>query len=229
MKLKNLGLLILSFSILTVSPLFTYAASPSFSFYPSNGTVADSSKGFTVDVLLDSAGESITSARFAIKFDPNQVQVVKASKNNSLFDMWPEDESTIDNQRGMLMLTGFTQSGGSKSLYVTGSEPDVMARIEFEVVTDEQEDIVLSFEYSGTDQLFKSSIMKEGSPPQNVLLSQPNEAIFSLSGFKSPSTAIEPSHIGVIAGLIFIAVGIFVTNVKTPFFGKRRGTIVYYE
>ncbi len=229
MKLKNLEAVILSLTMLTLFPLSSFAASPSFSFYPSNGTVADSSKGFTVDILLDSAGESITSSRFAIKFDPNQVQVVKASKNNSLFDVWPEDESTIDNQRGMLMLTGFTQSGGSKSLYVTGSEPDVMARVEFEVVTDEKEDIVLSFEYSGTDQLFKSSIMKEGSPPQNILLSQPEDAIFSLSGFKSPSTAIEPSHIGIVAGLIFIAVGIFVTNVKTPFFNKKRGTIVYYE
>ena len=229
MMLKNLVISFLSLIILVASPLSNYAASPSFSFYPIKGTVRDVSKGFTVDILIDSAGERITKARFAVKFDPTQVQILKANRNNTLFDQWPEDESTIDNKRGMVMLTGFTQSGGTKSLYITEGEPDVMARLEFEVITEEKEEIVLSFEYSGSDDLFKSVIMTDGSPPQNVLSSQPESAKFSLGEFVSPSTAIEPSHIGIVIGLVLIAVGIFISNTKVTLFRKRKGTVVLYE
>ena len=229
MILKNLVVSFLSLIILVVSPLSSYAASPSFSFYPKNGSVRDASRGFTVDILIDSSGERITKARFAVKFDPSQIQILKANRNNTLFDQWPEDESTIDNQRGMVMLTGFTQSGGTKSLYITEGEPDVMARLEFEVITEEKGEIVLDFEYSGSDVLFKSVIMKEGSPPQNVLASQPESANFALRGFVSPRTAIEPSHIGIVVGLVLIAVGIFISNTKVSSFRKRKGTVVLYE
>ena len=229
MILKKLGLFFLTLLILSVSSIASYAQTPSFSFYPSNGTVRDASKGFTVDILIDSAGESITKARFAIKFDPTQIKVINASKNNTLFDQWPEDESTIDNQRGMIMLTGFTQSGGSLGLYTTASEPDVMARLQFEVITDKKEDVLLSFEFSGTDQMFKSVIMRDGSPPQNVLTTVSSPARFSLTGFVTPSTAIEPSHVGIVLGILLIAVGIFVRNIKDSTFTKKRGTVVLYE
>lgn len=224
---KKLVMYFLVLGILFLIPSAVHAAT--FSFYPSNGTVRDSSKGFTVDILIDSEGEDITEARFAVTFDPEQIQVVKASRNNTLFDQWPEDESTIDNTRGMIMLTGFTQSGGTKALYSTDGDADVLARLEFEVITDEKEDVVLNFEYSGTEELFKSVIMKDGSPPQNVLLSKPEPATFSLSGFRSPSTAINPSHIGTVLGILLIAVGIFVKNSSTSLFRKRKGTIVLYE
>jgi len=229
MILKNLVVYVLTLLILAVSPLLSHAASPSFSFYPQNGIVRDVSKGFTVDILIDSAGERIMKAKFSVKFDPSQIQIVKANRNNTLFDQWPEDESTIDNQRGIVMLTGFTQSGGTKSLYTTDGESDVMARLEFEVITEEKGDITLDFEYSGRDDLFKSVIMKDGSPPQNILLSQPESAVFTLREFVSPSTSIEPSHIGVAVGLVLIAVGIFISNTKSSFFRKKKGTVVLYE
>jgi len=229
MRLKNLGYILLAFIIFIVSCSQTFAQEANFSFYPSNGTVKDPSKGFTVDVLLDSGTQSITKARFAVKFDPRQIQITKASRNNSLFDQWPEDESTIDNKRGMVMLTGFTQSGGTIPLYTTETQPDVLARLEFEVVTEKKEEINLEFAYSGTDEMFNSIIMKDGSPPQNVLLSSPQGATFTLSGYVSPSTAISPSHVGVIVGIVLIGVGIFVTNMKTSSFTKRKGTVVLYE
>lgn len=222
MILKKLGVFFLTLLMFSMSSIVSYAQSPNFLFYPSNGTVKDSSKGFTVDILIDSAGEKISKARFAITFDPTQIQVTNASKNNTLFDQWPEDESTIDNQRGMLMLTGFTQSGSSIPLYLTGSKPDVMARIQFEVITESKDDVVLNFEFSGTDEMFKSVIMKDGSPPQNILTSVSDPAVFSLTGFVSPSTAIEPSHIGIVLGLLLIAVGIFVRNIKDSTFTKER-------
>ncbi len=226
---KNLGLTISVLLLLFISPLQVFAQSPSFTFYPSSGTVRESSNGFTVDILLNSGSESISKARFAVKFDPKQIQLTKASRNNSLFDQWPEDESTIDNTRGMVMLTGFTQSGGEKELYKTDGDSDVFARLEFDVITSKKEDIVLDFEYSGTDDLFKSVIMKDGSPPQNALLSKPSSAKFSLTGYVSPQTAIEPSHIGIIAGILLIGVGIFVRTSKPNIFKKKRGTLVYYE
>ncbi len=229
MILKKLVVFVLTLIILGISPILGHAASPTFFFYPQNGSVRDSSKGFTVDILIDSAGERITKARLAVTFDPTKIQVVKANRNNTLFDQWPEDESTIDNRRGMVMLTGFTQSGGTKSLYMTEGEPDVMARLEFEVITEEKGEILLNFEYSGSDDLFKSVIMKEGSPPQNVLASQPESAKFALRGFTSPSTAIEPSHLGIVAGFVLIAVGIFISNSKVSSFRKRKGTVVLYE
>lgn len=218
--------LILGIGIFTPSAVL---AAPSFSIYPSGGTIKDISKTFTMDVLIDSDSESITKARVAISFDPKVVKVVKASKNNTLFDQWPEDESTIDNSKGMVMLTGFTQSGTSKSLYVTDGDPDVMARIEFEVITKEKGDIVFNFEYSGTDEIFKSVIMKDGSPPQNVLSSRPNSATFTLSGYRAPSTAIEPSHIGAIVGVLLIGIGIFVRSTSSSMFRKKKGTVVLYE
>ena len=227
MTRKNLEVILLAVVLLLISPIYTLAAN--FSFYPSNGTVKSTSRIFTVDILIDSEGADITSARFAIKFNPTQVRVVKASKNNTLFNLWPEDESTIDNSRGMLMLTGFTQSGTEKSLYKTVSNPDVIARVEFEVITESKDDVVLSFEYSGSNELFKSSIMQEGSPPQNVLLVKPEDAVFSLGRFKSPQTAIEPTYIGVIVGLVLIGVGIFIVNSKISLFERRRGTIVYHD
>ena len=204
-------------------------ASPTFSIYPSNGTIKDVSKGFTVDVLINSDEEEVTKARFAITYDPKIIKVVKASRNNSLFDQWPDDESTIDNTRGMVMLTGFTQSGGDKPLYTTNGDPDVMARLEFEVVTNKKENAVLNFEYSGTDELFNSVIMKDGSPPQNILSTRPTSATFTIGTFKSPSTAIEPSQIGVIAGIVLIGIGIFVRNTRSNIFRKRKGTVVLYE
>lgn len=204
-------------------------AAPSFSIYPSNGTIKDISKPFTMDVLIDSDGEDVTQARFAISFDPQKVKILKASKNNTLFDQWPEDESTIDNSKGIVMLTGFTQSGAGKTLYQTSGDPDVMARIEFEVITEKKDDIVFNFEYSGTDEIFKSVIMKDGSPPQNVLSTRPSSATFVLSGYRSPSTAIEPSHIGVIVGVLLIGIGIFVRSTSSSMFRKSKGTVILYE
>lgn len=214
---KKLVIYFLIVWILVFIPSTAFAA-PNFYLFPSNGTIRDISKGFTVDVLLDSDGEEVVEARFAITYDPEVVRVVQASRNNSLFEQWPDDGSTIDNSKGIVMLTGFTQSGSTKPLYATTGEPDVMARIEFEVITDKKEDIILNFEYSGNDEIFKSVIMKDGSPPQNILLSKPNGATFTLSEFRSPSTAIDGSNIGIILGLLFISIGIFCKEFKSASF-----------
>jgi hypothetical protein len=229
MIIKKIVSLIFAVGIILFSNTYLFASEPSFSIYPSNGVVKDASKGFTIDVLINTGNYSITKAMFTLKFNPDQVRVVNAHRNNSLFDQWPEDESTIDNQVGVIMLTGFTQSGGSSTLYQSSGVSEVMARLEFEVVTEEKEDIYFDFLYSGTDTLFSSVITRDGSPPQNVLATQPQGAKFSISGYRSPDTAIDPSYLGVIFGIVSIAVGIFITNIRTSTFRKRKGTVVLYE
>lgn len=211
-----------------VLPQEAFASEPTFSFYPNKGIVKDVSDGFTIDVLIDSGDVDITKARFVVKFDPKVIQIKKANRNNVLFEQWPDDESTIDNKNGIVMLTGFTQSG-SADLYNSDGEPDVMARLEFEIVSKTTKEIVLSFQYTGSDELFSSVIMEEGSPPQNILSSRPDSAKLTYGGYVSPSTAIEPTHIGIAVGIILIGIGVFLTSSKSPTLRKKKGTVVLYE
>ena len=42
------------------------AIEPSFSFFPAGGIVVDKSKGFSVDILIDTAGQEAMSAKFVV-------------------------------------------------------------------------------------------------------------------------------------------------------------------
>jgi hypothetical protein len=159
-------------------------------------------------------------------FDPRQIQIKKASRNNSLFSQWPEDESTLDNTNGVVMLTGFSQSGSS-DLYATSGDPDVLARLEFEIVTDEDVDIELEWEFTGSDALFQSSLMAEGSPPYNVLTIRPQDASFRYG--ELTQTAIERKHIPfIVGGFLILAAGIVITS-RPDSTRKKYGTVVVYE
>lgn len=203
------------------------ASSPSLFFYPTSGVVKNVDDGFTVDVLIDSGDESLTEARMVFNFDPRQIQITKASRNNSLFQQWPDDESTLDNENGVVMLTGFTQSG-SGELYKTSGDPDVLARIEFEIVTDEQEaQIPLEWEYTGSDELFQTVLMAEGSPPQNVLETRPTDVVFTIG--QLTQTAIDPRHLPfIIGGILILLAGVLITS-KPEFTRKKYGTVVVYD
>ena len=215
--------------IAVLIPLFcssaVSAASPSLSFYPSSGIIKNQDDGFTVDVLVDSAGEELNQARITFTFNPRQIQIKKASRNNSLFSQWPEDESTLDNTNGVVMLTGFTQSG-SGDLYITSGEPDVLARLEFEIVADDDADISLEWEFTGSDSLFKTSLMADGSPPYNVLTIRPQDATFRYG--ELTRTAIESKHIPfIVGGFLILAAGIVITS-RPDSTRKKYGTVVVY-
>lgn len=227
MKLKKIVTSIFLFALVLLLPSYVFA-SPMFELYPQSGIVKDPTKGFTVDILIDSDGEDITQASFTLKFDPDIVQVRSANKNNSLFDQWPEDESSIDNTNGVIVLTGFTQSG-VKELYNGDGTKDVFARIDFDVISTEKKEIVLEFEYGGVDTIFTTVIMKDGSPPTNILLSKPESGVYSYTGKTVPSTGIEPQHLTIVLGLILISVGVFVTSTKSNPLRKKRGTVVLYD
>jgi hypothetical protein len=160
-------------------------------------------------------------------FDPTQLQITKASRNNSLFEQWPDDESTLDNTNGVVMLTGFTQSG-SGTLYQTSGEADVLARIEFEVLEDDLDSqILLEWEYTGSDELFQSVLLADGSPPQNVLSTRPSDAIFRFG--ELTQTAINPRHLTfVIGGILILLAGVLISS-KPELTRKKYGTVVVYD
>ena len=224
--MKKKGLIFLLFLLLTLSIPKVYAADASFSFYPSSGIVEDVTEGFTVDILIDSGGYELSKARAVIKFDPSVVQLSKAMKNNSLFEEWPLDQSTTDNTNGIVMLTGITSSDGLVPYYKTATSPDVFARLEFDIVDESAEKILLSFEYSGEDELFQSVLISAGKDTQNVLLSVPSSVTFLIDDDIVPSTSIDMNTLGIGIGILLILVGGFVRGSTINFSKQRRGTIV---
>jgi len=226
MNMKKKGLIFLLFLLLTLSIPKVYAADASFSFYPSSGIVEDVKEGFTVDILIDSGGYELSKARAVIKFDPSVVQLSKAMKNNSLFEEWPLDQSTTDNTNGIVMLTGITSSDGLVPYYKTATSPDVFARLEFDIVDESAEKILLSFEYSSEDELFQSVLISAGKDTQNVLLSVPSSVTFLIDDDIVPSTSIDMNTLGIGIGILLILVGGFVRGSTINFSKQRRGTIV---
>lgn len=245
--LKTVGVFVLVFlSYILLIPKGK-AASPTFYFNPSTGVVKDVSKGFTVDILIDSGGEELLGARMTFVFDPRKIQMKKASRNNSLFDQWPEDESTLDNENGVVMLTGFTQSGADE-LYSTTGDPDVFARIEFEVVApDIDTNARLEWEYNGEYELFKTGLLVDGSPPQNILNAAPTDAIFNLNDGSqdngdgdddgdgsdgddgTPQTAVDMSSIPfIVGGFLIFSAGVVITS-KPSATRKKFGTVAVYD
>lgn len=200
------------------------AAEPAFSLYPAGGVVTNKNSGFTVDVMIDSAGEELVSARFVITYDPEYLRVKKAEKNNTLFAQWPDDETSIDNTNGVVMLTGFSQSG-TDTLYTTDGDPDVMARLSFEVL--KLGETTLDWEFSGSDESFKSVMLTDGSPPQNVLKTKPVAKTFTI-GKEIVDTAIAWNKYVLIGGMVFILFGGLMMFSK-PRRLDKRGTIVIYE
>lgn len=227
MKTKYILTTFFALLFFLLCPLSIYASSPSLSFHPSSGIVKNVDDGFTVDVLIDSDGEEVVKAMFTFNFDPRVLQLRKASRNNSLFSQWPDDESSLDNENGVVMLTGFTQSGSS-TLYTTEGDADLLARLEFDVVSnDKNQQIELSWEYNGSDELFQTVLLADGSPPQNVLLSRPVDANYRIG--QVPQTAIDSRHTPfIIGGVLILLAGLVITS-RPDALRKRYGTVVMYE
>lgn len=160
-----------------------YAADPSFEITPSLGYVK---KGeyFYIDIMVDSAGQEISLARSVLTFDPKKVKIYNIDVNQALFCEYPDDRQSTDNENGVVVVEGFCQSGGStqsgspgpKGLYLTDGDSDVFVRIEFQVVGTGEIPIV--WEYTGNNEEFKTVLLADGSPPQNVLMQSPDSVTF---------------------------------------------------
>jgi len=220
--LKTILSVLILVGFLFVSPV--KAVEPMLSLYPAGGVVTNKDNGFTVDVMIDSGGEDLVSARFVITYDPEYLRLKKAEKNNTLFAQWPEDETSIDNTNGVVMLTGFSQSG-TDTPYTTDGDPDVMARLSFEVL--KLGDTTLDWEFSGSDESFKSVMLTDGSPPQNVLKTKPDAETFTVKA-EIVDTAIGWNKYVLIGGLVFILFGALMMFSK-PRRLDKRGMVVIYE
>jgi hypothetical protein len=210
------------------APHLVSAAEPTFSFLPDGGTVKNKEQGFVVDVLIDTAGEEIVSAKFTVLFDPEVLQIIKAERNNSLFSEFPEDESSIDNSNGVVMLSGFTQSG-TGSTYTTGEKPDVLARLTFEVL--QEGETTLDWEYTGQGDIFDTVMYKDGSPPQNILLTKPDAATFVIGEnvVEIPETGLSLDKYILATGAVLLLFGGFMVFTRPSNFRKGSGTIVMYD
>lgn len=229
---KTFFVKILAVLLLSIGPNLASASSGEFTLYPPGGNAYDSGEGFTVDILIDSGGNELVEARAVITFDPELVKVTEAKRNNSLFLTWPSDESTIDNENGVVMLTGFTQSGTGEP-YITEGDPDVFARLTFEVLKEGE--LTLDWEYSGNNETFTSVMTTDGSPPDNILEAKPDSGVYTLiiSGtaqppIESPETGIDFKGYEIVVGFCLVLIGAYLMITK-PGPTKKSGTVVIYE
>ena len=203
------------------------AIEPSFSFFPAGGIVVDKSKGFSVDILIDTAGQEAMSAKFVVLFDPTVLRLTKAERNSTLFSQWAEEESSIDNDNGVVMLGGFTQSG-TGSPYKTSGNPDIIARLTFEVLKEGE--TYLDWEYDTNNGVFDTNIMQEGSPPMNILTKKPSAVTFQIGGSAvlkpDVATGIFDSKYLIIVGAVLLLFGGFMIFTRPNFYRRGKGTIV---
>jgi hypothetical protein len=207
-----------------------FASSPSFSLYPNGGIVVNGADGFVVDVLIDTGGKKIVSAKFTLLFDPSELQLTKVERNNSLFAQWPDDESTVDNDNGVVMLDGFSQSGSGDE-YITEGEPDIFARLHFKAL--KKADAVLDWEYNTNNGIFETVMILDGSPAnQNILTTKPSSAIFRIGTVYTGSlsnTGIPLNRYVLFTGVVLILFGGFMVFTRPRSLGRKKGTVVMYE
>lgn len=225
MRVKDIFTIFLITIFLFLCSTTILAAEPSFSFFPKGGIVADKSKGFSVDVLIDTAGQQVMSAKFVVLFDPTVLRLTKAERNSTLFSQWPEEESTIDNDNGVVMLSGFTQSG-TEDPYETVGDSDIMARLTFEILRDKV--TYLDWEYNTNNGVFDTEIMKDGSPPINILTTKPSAVTFQIGNTIKPdvNTGIFDSKYLVAAGTVLLLFGGFMIFTRPNFYRRGKGTVV---
>jgi hypothetical protein len=219
----------------------TFAAEPMFTVTPSSGYVTVG-KTYTIDIKIDSAGEKLTLARAVFVFNPLMVKIVKAEKNASIFCTWPEDQQTIDNKNGVVMVTAFCQSGAD-DLYLTEGGADVFTRITFTPL--KAGSIVMNWEWTGEDQEFKSVMMIDGSPTENVLLNSPLDFKYTAvttsdgggnnGGGTTPNTGVLDMQPYVVSSIILVSIALIFGGsyllllANKKLLHKKFKTLVVYE
>ncbi len=124
------------------------------------------------------------------------------------------------------MLSGFTQSGRS-GLYSSSPEGDVIARLTFSVLRSKT--TYLDWEYDTNNGVFDTYMMKDGSPPQNILRSKPVAIVLQMAG--GGDLKIDPSTVKtgifdakylLIAGVILLLFGGFMIFTRPNVYQKRK-------
>lgn len=229
------------FVVFQVSFTNTLAANANYSVTPKSGYV-QVNKDFVFDILIDTDNENSNLARAVLTFDPKMIRVVKAEKNSNLYCNWPEDEQTIDNVNGVIMITAFCQSGAG-TLYKTTGEPEVFSRLTFRPLKAGR--VTFNWKWTGENQSFNSAIMKDGSPPQNLLTTVPAAFSFNAvaltggnngnNGGTTPVTGLFDGEL-IIVGLVTLISSILIFGgTYLIFFANKRNinkrfkTLVIYK
>lgn len=76
---------------------------------PSTG-VYTAGSAFSVSVLLNTEGKSVNAADGQLTFNPRELQVVSATRNGSIFNLWTE-EPTFSNTAGAISFGGGSPAG----------------------------------------------------------------------------------------------------------------------
>jgi len=147
-------------------PVHTLAASPMFSLYPRSG-YALLGKNFSVDMTLDTGGQDLSLARAVIRFNPDEIRVVKA-EHGDIFCQYPEDDYTVDNTLGWIKLTGFCLD----PLYNSEGSSGLFGRITFVPLVEGSVKLTWVTDY--TDSEWNTGLMNDGSPPQEVTIGTSN-------------------------------------------------------
>lgn len=231
MRIMKKILIAIFTTFIFIFPSISFAANPQFSIRPGSGNVIRN-KNFTVDILIDSKNNDIASARIALEYDPDVLQIVKAQRNSSIFCSYPEVEQNIDNENGVLVMYGFCQSGTDEP-YRTVGEADVFARVTFKALKNGTANI--NWSYTGTDVPTATVIMKDGSPPQNLLASKPTDASFKVvSGTTTPkppsipNTGLAVSSGLIIGGIAAMGLGFGYNSLKKRFSSNKLRTVIVH-
>ncbi|MFH1547354.1 MAG: cohesin domain-containing protein [bacterium] len=185
----------------------TLAAGATMYLSPATGSY-DSGEEFTVDIMIDSGGDDVQTARAAISYDSDVVQV-KAVSHSNIFCQFPDSGYEVDNTNGQMILTGFCQD----EHYATVGDADILGRITFDAVGGGTANV--EFNFDGTDDADMTYMLEPGSPPQQLDMTEPTGATFTISGSATgggddlPDTGIRV-NVGITFGVSLVLLSLFV-------------------
>ncbi len=104
---------IFSLALLVSVLIVTVASAADFNTLPATGTYGIKNE-ITVNIRIDTAGETINAAQATLKFNPAIVEVKSVSKEGSVFNFWLQ-EPTFSNTAGTIAFIGGTINGVSGS------------------------------------------------------------------------------------------------------------------
>ena len=105
--MAGIGLIIFALTLWSVK--LTLAAS--LNILPNSNTLAVHEE-FTVDVKLDSSGQTINAAQATITFPKDIIEVTNVQKDSSIFSFWLQ-EPIFSNNDGTVKFIGGAQGGSS--------------------------------------------------------------------------------------------------------------------
>ena len=163
---------------------------------------------FSIDVKIFSDEEELILGRAVLTFDPDYLQITRILRNEDIFCDYDDDRQSADNENGVIVIEGYCQSGEDE-LYKTATDPDVFARIYFRPIIAGSTDI--EWEHSGQNVDFKSVLMAEGSPPQNILKFAPSKMTINIQSVNNKTKTPQTNIFGVdnvLIGILLIVIGI---------------------